>query len=110
MSSSSLAFGRPAPSLSDLPVEILDIILGELNRSGKRSKALGNALRLNKRISSFAVKYLYQDPTSYCIDDRGLQVFDTLRSSAIGKTFYPYHVYPEKLSVGDWLNFPLKAR
>lgn len=97
LSSSLDTPGMHVPSLSDLPVELIDNILCRLNVKPNGYKILGKTLRLNKRISSRAVKYLYKESTRTYARTRRL--FDTLFSSANVTTYYPYHFYVEELLI-----------
>lgn len=92
----------PPPTLSSLPIELLDNILRQLNLFCEGHDALGKALRLNKRISSVAVEHLYKNPVSYSNDVMAPQLFNTLLFSANGATHYPYHCYIEELSFWEW--------
>ena len=94
-------------SLSDMPVELLDIILCRLyyTPEGLRGpvkdfKALHQVLLLNKRFFSIAVKHLYQDITPMSSDlVKAKQLYSTLLCAAKNKTSVPYCEYAEEFAL-----------
>lgn len=98
------------PSLSDLPSELLDNILSQLSDPRHGYKNLYPLVLSNKRISSQAVKYMYNAPLGYedpagCHyrSTRTRDLFGTLISSmSDGSTYYPYHEYMQIIEVSQW--------
>lgn len=91
-----------APFLSNMPLEILDMILSWL--SSQKAKSLLQLVLLNRRIGSRAVKFLYQDTDRFfnCPVIRSQAALAALISSAKGETFFPYYQYLKALSFVAW--------
>ena len=90
----------PTPTtLSDLPLEILDVVLCRL----EELKCLHALLLSSKRMLSRAVRHIYPLPQPFRDDDeRSKQLLATLTASARGKTYFPYHLYVEEFCPGGW--------
>lgn len=102
------------PTLSNLPVELLDAILSWVRRERQESdyqldlkgtplSPLHPILFLNKRLASRAVERLYQHPAPFPLNKwKSENLLKTLLSSIRGTALFPYHVHVQKLSIGDW--------
>lgn len=85
-------------SLSDMPVEILDIILRSIMDDSPTS--LFPFLHSNKELFSRAVKFLYQNARPFPGDQaRSRKLLETLVSSVKGSSYSSYHEHIHWLSI-----------
>lgn len=87
----------PSPTLSGMPVEILNNIFSRL--MNKKDRSLRNLLLVNKWMSSVAIKHLYLTFKPFYLKSwYPASLFEALASSVRGTSCFTHHLYVDEIS------------